>query len=84
MFACRARRIRALGERREAARAALKSVFGYDDFRPGQAEIVANLNGGRTEGGIAHPGGLHVYEAPGDDSCSLRFRQPGDTAASVK
>jgi ATP-dependent DNA helicase RecQ len=35
-----------LGERREAARAALKSVFGYDDFRPGQAEIVAAVLAG--------------------------------------
>ncbi|HZB38843.1 MAG TPA: DNA helicase RecQ [Beijerinckiaceae bacterium] len=35
-----------MGERREAARAALKSVFGYDDFRPGQAEIVAAVLAG--------------------------------------
>jgi ATP-dependent DNA helicase RecQ len=30
-----------------AARAALKSVFGYDDFRPGQAEIVAAVLAGQ-------------------------------------
>jgi ATP-dependent DNA helicase RecQ len=30
-----------------AARAALKSVFGYDDFRPGQAEIVAAVLAGK-------------------------------------
>ncbi len=29
-----------------AARAALKTVFGYDDFRPGQAEIVAAVLAG--------------------------------------
>jgi len=29
------------------ARAALKSVFGYDDFRPGQAEIVAAVLDGQ-------------------------------------
>src|SRR5690606_11139256 len=29
-----------------SARAALKSVFGFDDFRPGQADIVAALLGG--------------------------------------
>src|SRR5918993_722769 len=29
------------------ARAALKSVFGYDDFRPGQAEIVAAVLAGQ-------------------------------------
>jgi ATP-dependent DNA helicase RecQ len=30
-----------------AARTALKSVFGYDDFRPGQAEIVAAVLAGK-------------------------------------
>jgi ATP-dependent DNA helicase RecQ len=35
-----------LTERLEAARAALNSVFGYDDFRPGQAEIVAAVLSG--------------------------------------
>src|SRR3712207_3162034 len=29
------------------ARAALKSVFGYDDFRPGQAEIISAVLAGR-------------------------------------
>src|SRR5215211_7528119 len=29
------------------ARSALKSVFGYDDFRPGQAEIVAAVLAGQ-------------------------------------
>jgi ATP-dependent DNA helicase RecQ len=29
-----------LSDKLEAARSALRSVFGYDDFRPGQAEIV--------------------------------------------
>ena len=28
------------------ARALLKSVFGYDDFRPGQAEVVAAVLAG--------------------------------------
>ncbi len=32
----------------DSARAALKSVFGFDDFRPGQADIVAALLGGEN------------------------------------
>ena len=31
----------------EAARAALKEVFGYDDFRPGQEDAVAAILRGR-------------------------------------
>ena len=31
----------------DAARAALKEVFGYDDFRPGQEEAVAAVLRGR-------------------------------------
>src|SRR3546814_15227946 len=33
----------------------------------GQAEIVVNLAGGRTVDGIAHPGGISVYDAPADN-----------------
>jgi ATP-dependent DNA helicase RecQ len=33
-------------ERLESARSALRSIFGYDDFRPGQAEIVAAVLAG--------------------------------------
>jgi ATP-dependent DNA helicase RecQ len=35
-----------MSARLAAARAALKSVFGYDDFRPGQAEIIAAVLAG--------------------------------------
>ena len=31
----------------DAARAALKEVFGYDDFRPGQEDAVAAILRGR-------------------------------------
>ena len=33
--------------RLDEARRALKTTFGYDDFRPGQAEIVASVLAGR-------------------------------------
>src|SRR3712207_2742934 len=36
-----------MSARLSKARAALKSVFGYDDFRPGQSEIVAAVLAGR-------------------------------------
>ena len=34
----------------DAARAALKEVFGYDDFRPGQEDAVAAVLRGRAGG----------------------------------
>ena len=40
------RKRRAMPDLPQDARARLKSVFGYDDFRPGQAEIIAAVLAG--------------------------------------
>jgi len=45
-----------LGEGREAAIAALKETFGYDEFRPGQEELIASVLSGRDTLGIMPTG----------------------------
>ena len=50
----------------DAARAALKEVFGYDDFRPGQEEIIEAILNGRDAMAIMPTGaGKSVcYQVP--------------------
>ena len=49
------------------ARHVLKSVFGYDDFRPGQEEIVGWILGGEDVLAVMPTGSgkSHVLPAPG-------------------
>ena len=49
----------------DAARAALKEVFGYDDFRPGQEDAVAAVLRGRDVMAVMPTGaGKSIYQIP--------------------
>ena len=50
----------------EPARAALAETFGYEGFRPGQAEVIGHLLAGRSAAAVFPTGGGKslCYQAP--------------------
>ena len=53
-----------LSSRESEARAILKSVFGYEDFRPGQWEVIAAALAGPSETVWSEGSQLDFYHAP--------------------